>query len=124
MATEIVVRISPRMFVEDVAALRSWLARYYPADWTERRAAGDEHSLAGADLVLTAIFVGAGEAVAKAVIDAVRDKIQQLARRYPATEPVPATVEAATKAEVVVGVAESPSPVAAAEPASPHRDAN
>ncbi|MGH9089257.1 MAG: hypothetical protein ACRDYZ_14295, partial [Acidimicrobiales bacterium] len=103
--------------------LRSWLARNYPAGWTERRAAGDESALAGADLVLTAIFVGAGEAAAKAAIDAIRDKIGQLARRYPAGQPAPATVETVTTAQAAVGVDEAPRP-AAAEPVGLHRDEN
>lgn len=123
MATEIVVRISQTMFIEDVAVLRSWLARNYPAGWTERRAAGDESALAGTDLVLTALLVGASEAAAKAAIDAIRDKIGQLARRYPAAQPAPATVETITTAQVTVGAAEAPRP-AAAEPVGLHRDEN
>lgn len=122
MVTEIVVRISQRMFVEDVTALRSWLARRYPVGWTERRAAVEEHSLAGADLILTAILVGAGEAAAKAAVEVIREKIEQLVRRYPATEPPPATVETETTPEVT-GDTEPPSSDAV-EPVGPNRDAN
>lgn len=95
MAVEVTVRVSPRMYVEDVEVLRSWLARNCPAEWTERRDGAEEPGLSAADVILSAVLAGAGEAAAKAAIEGIREMLRNLADRYPATEPPPASVDAA-----------------------------
>jgi hypothetical protein len=110
MAVEIVIRVSPRMFQEDVEALRVWLARQYPATWTEAREAPAHDGLGIVEVLMVGVFTGAGEAVAKAVVDSVHGRIKQLAERYPRGEPRPAAVEA----RVLPDPAERPDLVVAA----------
>jgi hypothetical protein len=96
MAVEVVVRVSPRMYDEDVAALREWLERHYPGEWTEKHASPDAPGLSVGELVLAGMLGGVGEAAAKAAFEAVRDMLRNLTQRYPETEPPPASVEAVT----------------------------
>ena len=134
MAVEVMVRISPRMYLEDAAALRSWLERRHPVEWTPRPDPDGGDALAAVDLVLTAVLAGVGEAAAKAAIDGIGEKIRELTRRYPATEPPPATVtagrtgpaETAAETADAAQAADGEAPPAAApvEPGGPGRDAH
>ena len=82
MAVEVVVKISPELFREDVDRLRSWLERAFPYDWTESYASGGEDSLSASDIVLTAVLTVATEAAKDAAVDAIRRKIGELVERY------------------------------------------
>ena len=82
MAVEVVVKISPEMFREDVDRLRSWLEKTFPYDWIESRAAGGEDSLSAADIVLTAVLTVAAETAKDAAVDLIRTKIGELVERY------------------------------------------
>jgi hypothetical protein len=113
MAVEVMVRVSPRMYVEDMTVLRSWLEQRHPGEWSERRDGSGGPGLSTADIVLTAVLAGAGEAAAKAAMDAIGEMLHRLAERYPATEPPPASVQTVI----------TPDPDDGAEPAAdPARD--
>ena len=116
MATEVVVRISPVMFREDVAALQAWLEQRYPVGWDARReAGGDSLSVPVADIVLVAALAGFSEALAKEVTEQILERIKHIATRYPNRGPAPATVEARV-------LDETPGPAAAGEPGDTDRD--
>jgi len=99
MPVEVMVRISPRMFLEDFVALRDWLEQTYPVGWAERADEGHGDALTAGEFVLVAVFTGVGEAVGKVVIDLVREKIKELAGRYPGNEPPPAEATACARPE-------------------------
>ena len=74
--------------------LRSWLEKSFPCDWVETRASGHEDSLSLSDIVITAALTGAAEAVGSAAVQAIRERIDALAERYPGRRRSLAEVEA------------------------------
>ena len=83
VAVEVVVAISPGMFREDVDLLRSWLVRVFPFDWVESHTPGREDSLSASDIVITAVLSGVAEEAGRAAAHAIRDRVKDLAARYP-----------------------------------------
>jgi hypothetical protein len=82
MASRATIRISRRMYTDDVTALRRWLEKTYPGNWTLRDEQDDQRTLGVLDDILVGVFTGVGTTASETVRDAIASKIRSIVAHY------------------------------------------